>query len=489
MKHSLVFAAAMLTLVCGELIAASYEVVLRGGRVIDPESGRDGVYELGISSGRIAAISEERLQGNEVLDVAGLVVAPGFIDLHNHSPTPLGLRYQALDGVTTSLELEVGAFPVSGVGRYLGQGAPIHYGASAGHLAIRQIVMGEMDTASQALSSGKMALEGAAFHQVANPEQIQAMREYLVQAIDHGALGIGLPLDYISSAVDEPELRMVFELASAHNAPIFVHIRRGLAGDPSGLSEVLTLAEQTGAPVHICHLQHSAMGGTANFLAMLRDARKRGVDVTTEMFPYNAGTTVISAAVFSRDWQSIFNVGYDDLEWAATGERFTKETWEEKRRNEPDGGVINHYVKPQWTRLALTEPGVMIVTDGIPVVSEEVNVPPQGIGSYSRVLGRYVREQNALDLATALAKMSLLPAKRLEAVAPAFKRKGRLRVGADADIVVFDPETIIDRSTYQDPYQTSEGVHYLLVGGEVVVRDQEFIEGNMPGSLITSLLK
>ncbi|MBW2496848.1 MAG: amidohydrolase family protein [Deltaproteobacteria bacterium] len=463
------------------------DLVLKGGRVIDPETGRDGIYDVGIEAGRVVAIREGDLSGDRVIDVSGLVVAPGFIDLHSHSPTPLGFRYQALDGVTTSLELEAGSFPVASVGGALEEGASLNFGASAGYVAMRLAVKLGASAADQAGESRGRALDGPGFREVADEEEREKLRALLHAGLDQGGLGIGLPLDYVSAAVDEAELRMIFSVAAEREAPLFVHIRRGLAGDPTGLLEVIDLAHATGAAVHVCHLQHSAMKGTGEFLRLIREARAEGLDVTTEMFPHNAGTTAISAAVFDRNWQEIFDIGYEDVEWAATGERFDRSTWGDYRQRHPEGMVIHHYVREEWTRAALREPGVIIVTDGVPAVKKSIRVPPQGIGTYARVLGRYVREEGVLDLRTAIAKMTWLPAKRLEVVAPVFRRKGRLQVGSDADITVFDPETIIDRSTYRDPFQASEGVRYLLVRGELVVRDGVFQEGVRPGEMLASV--
>jgi len=475
-----------LLLLANPLSATEHELVLRGGRVIDPETGLDGIRNVAVANGQIVAISEDELPGADIVDVRGLVVAPGFIDLHSHSPTPLGFRYQALDGVTTSLELEAGAYPLSGFGGMLKAGSALNYGASTGHLSIRLKVMQGIAFPHMLEANQAIDFHGPAFTQTATPAQREQIRTLLNAGLDQGGLGIGLALDYVSSAVDSAELRMIFELAGERKAPIFVHIRRGMAGDPAGLYEVIELARATGAPLHICHISHSGMKGTGNFLALIRQAREQGVDITTEVLPYNAGTTTISAAVFQREWQSIFDISYGDVEWAATGERLTKSSWEKYQREQPQGMVIHHYLKEAWTREAIAEPGVIIVTDGTPAVSESIGIPPQGVGSFSRVLGRYSRDAKLIDLQTALAKMSLLPARRLEAVAPAFSRKGRIQVGMDADIVVFDADTIIDNATYAEPFQASTGVRYLLVNGVPVVRQGRFQENTHPGKLVTS---
>jgi N-acyl-D-aspartate/D-glutamate deacylase len=461
-----------------------YDLVINSGRVIDPESGLDAERNVGIIEGRIAVISTEALTGRESVDATGLVVAPGFIDLHTHSPTPLGQHYQLHDGVTTALELEAGAYPIGDFAVAIRGNAPIHYGASIGFGSIRiETKMGIRQSHLLSNSPKPIGFKGywtairsvftepdEAFVERATPAERERMREMLNEGLDAGGLGIGVPLDYFSEAVDQEELRMVFEVAGERQVPLFIHVRRGINGDPAGLREALQLAKETQAPLHICHLSHNAMRNTALFLAEIRAARADGVDVTSEVLPYNAGSALISSAVFGRDWRTIFDIDYADVEWAATGERFDDAMWNDYRKKYPEGQVIHHYVDEAWTRTALEEPGVIVVSDLLPMITQQSKVAPHN-GSFSRILGRYVREEAILDLADALAKMTLLPARRLEKAFPAFRKKGRVQVGADADLAIFDPDRILDRATYENPYQTAIGIEHVIVDGKVVIRD------------------
>jgi hypothetical protein len=227
------------------------------------------------------------------------------------------------------------------------------------------------------------------------------------------------------------------------------------------------------------------MGNIELFLEEIRNARAMGLDVTTELLPYTAGAAPISAAVFGRDWQTIFDIDYEDVEWTITGERFNEAMWNEYREKYPEGIVAHHYLDEAWIRRALVEPGVMVVSDLIAMVDRETNVPPHN-GAFAKVLGRYVREEGLLDLRTALAKMTLLPAQRLEKTAPLFRKKGRLQVGADADITVFDPAIVIDRATYADAYQASTGIIHVLVNGVPVVRDEAVQPDVYPGRVLAA---
>ncbi len=470
-----------------------YDLVLSGGRVIDPETGLDGIRNIAIGDGAIVEISEQVLHGEKVLDVSGLVVSPGFIDLHTHSPTPLGQYYQLMDGVTTALELEAGAHPIQEYGPEIRDKALINFGTSAGYINMRVwlkqgIKMSHIANSPQpdnmlgywTVLRSFFSEQRQGFEERASASERSQLRELLEGDLEQGALGIGLALDYMSEAVDDAELRMIFDVAAAKQTLIFVHMRRGIDGDPAGLYEVLSLARETGVSIHICHISHNAMSNLDLFLAEIRKARAEGVDVTTEVLPYNAGSATISSAVFSRNWQEVFNISYQDVEWAATGERFNKKSWEEKRINEPSGQVIHHYLKEPWTKKAIAEPGVIIVSDLLPMQSKDKNVAPHN-GAFSKILGRYVRDTPLLDISTALSKMTLLPAQRLEKIAPLLAKKGRLQIGADADITVFNAERIIDNATYKNPYQTADGIEHVIVNGVLIVKEGKLVDNTYPG--------
>ncbi len=474
-----------------------YSLVINNGRVMDPETGLDEVRHLGIRDGHIAILSDVPLTGLDTIDASGLVVAPGFIDLHTHSPTELGQYYQLFDGVTTALELEVGSYPVAAYAAEISDHALINFGASAGYLSMRMLEKNGLEangvsgtprpvgllgwwTALKFYLTGLEKALAPTLTEAATDEELTILRASLHEGLDRGGLGIGLPLDYFSEAASKQEVALIFEVAGERRAPVFVHIRRGRNGDPAGLREVVTLAERFDTPVHVCHISHNAMRNIGQFLAIIRHARDRGVDITTEVLPFNAGSTVISAAVFGRDWQRIFDISYQDVEWAATGERLTEETFDAYRANQPQGAVIHHYLKDEWTQRALREPGIAVVSDLVPMKSLDIGVPPHN-SAFSRVLGYYVRELQVIDLMTAITSMTLVPARRLESYVPQFARKGRVQQGMDADLTVFDPATIAPRATYREPYREAAGLHHVIVNGQVVVEAGELAPGVHPG--------
>ena len=457
-----------------------YDLVIQNGRVINPANQIDKTLHIAIQADTIAAISADALKGKKVIDATDLIVAPGFIDIHSHTPTPLGQYFQLKDGVTTALDLEAGAFPQSGYGQFLKEGAPIHHGASVGYFAIRIKVMEGKDEPYIFSAKGGIHPE-IAFTQKATAAQIEEMRSLLHKGLDEGGIGIGLLLDYMDSAINADELKMIFEVAVQRKAPIWTHIRRGVQGDPAGLEEVIALSQSLKAPLHICHLQANAMGKIESWLKRIEVANKNGADISVEMYPYTAGSTSIGADVFNRDWQNIFGITYEDVQWSDTGEYLTKATFEKYQKEQPAGIIIHHYGNEDWNRIGLKNPTVMIASDAMPVASRDKKVTPRGIGTFSKVLAKYVREEQLMTLSEAIAKMTYLPAKRLEDIAPAFAKKGRIAIGTDADLTIFDATNIQDHGTYENPYQESTGIEYVFIGGQQVIAKGEVLKGVFAG--------
>ena len=447
------------------------DLVIAGGRVMDPESSLDAVRNVGIREGKVVEISERPLSGKQTIDGRGLVVSPGFIDLHEHGQEPRNYEFQVHDGVTTSLELEAGTAEVDAWYAQREGRSLINYGVSVGHIPVRMSVMHD---------PGTFFPLGDAAHRAATPEELQRIDAALERGLQRGALAVGMGINY-TAAASHGEIVDVFQIAAAHSAPVHVHLRYSGLKEPTtglaGIEEVISAAASTGAPLHVVHITSMGVKDTPRLIAMVQGARKRGLDVTTEAYPYPAGSTAIESAIFDSGWQEAQGITYKDLQWAKTGERLTPETFEKYRK---EGGIVIIFSIPESAvREALANPMVMVASDGMPITGAKVH--PRGQGTFSRVLGYYVREQKVLELMTALRKMTLLPAQRLETRAPMFHNKGRIRVGADADITVFNPKNIIDKATFEDPLQYSAGISFVLVNGVPVIQDGKLVTGVFPG--------
>jgi len=245
----------------------------------------------------------------------------------------------------------------------------------------------------------------------------------------------------------------------------------------AAIEEVIAAAAATGAALHVVHVTSMGLRDTPRLISMIEGARKSGLDVTAECYPYTAGATTLESALFDPGWQEQQGVTYKDVQWAKTGERLTAETFEKYRKE--GGTVVIFFIPEDVVRTALANPIVMIASDGSRITGPKIH--PRGQGTFARVLGHYVREEKTLTLMTALRKMTLMPAQRLEKRAPEFKNKGRIRVGADADITIFDPARVIDRATFDEPLQYSEGIPFVLVNGVTVVKNGGLVEDVFPG--------
>ena len=462
--------------------STKYDLVLNGGRVIDPETRLDAIRNVGIIDNRIAEISSASLLGEKIIDVTGLVVSPGFIDLHVHGRGNKEQEYQLHDGVTTALELEWGIGFLADWYETRRSKALINYGASVCWPFERFRSMDKYNERADQLrkitTEGKSTIEtlfntiGPSYSEHLTPEETNKMLDNIKGSLADGGIGIGVPIGYLPKTMPG-EMFRVYQLAGELNALVFSHVR---GPDIISIQEVISNAALTNAPLHIVHINSMALGQIQLAIEMVQSAKNKGIDVTTELYPYTAGSTLLPSAVFSDGWQEKLGITYEDVQWVATGERLTEETFDSYQKI--GGVVIIHMMKPEWIKTGITTPGFIIASDGMPY---SPLAHPRTAGTFSRVLGKYVREEKALGLSDAIEKMTLLPARRLENIAPMMRYKGRLQVGADADITIFDPERIIDKATFDNGLAFSEGIEYVLVNGVLVIENGKTIVNKFPG--------
>jgi len=457
------------------LAAQQYDLVLEGGRVMDPETGLDVVRNVGIVDGKIARISDAPLTGRRVIHVAGLVVAPVFIDLHQHGQDIASQRVKAFDGVTTALEMEIGAPDVAQFLKSKERHSIIHFGTTASHVAARALVFG-----SPLPDGAILPKSGPATDQQATPEQIAEIQQRLRDQLDAGALGVGMGIAY-SPGATRLEIIDMFRVAAERKLPVYTHMRSAGHVEPGSAiestEEVIGAAAISGASLHIVHINSTCLKDSLECLSLIDGARAHGIDVTTEAYPYIAGMTAINSAVFNPGWQQKLGISYDSLVIPNTGEHLTKARFDELHNSTKEQWVLIYGNTQEMIDKIIPNPLIMIASDG-------AEGHPRNAGTYSRVLAQYVREKKTLTLMEALRKMTLMPAQMLERSTSAARHKGRLQEGADADIVVFDPETIADRSTFEKPMEPSVGVHELLVAGTLVIDDGKMVPEVYPGRAI-----
>jgi N-acyl-D-aspartate/D-glutamate deacylase len=449
--------------------APGYDLVIANGRVMDPESGLDAVRHVGIRGGTVAAISATPLTGARIIDAARHVVAPGFVDLHEHGQADESYRMMVRDGVTSAFELEVGTANVAAWYAAREGGQIVNYGVSIGHIQARMKVL---EDPSKGLLPAGIGGSGTA-----TAAQLAAMELILREGLAQGAVAMGFGSAYTPGA-PMSEIERMFRVAAEGGVTAHIHMRGGLAG----LNETIKAAAAAGAPLHIVHVNSSAGNQIDGFLAAIQEARGRGQDVTTEAYPYGAGMTEIQSAPFD-DWATWTDERIAQHQLVATGERLTRKTFAEARKK--GGTVITHGRSEQQTRAAIVSPLAMIASDGF---IENGRGHPRTSGTYAKVLGRYVRDERVVTLMDALRRMTLEPARRLERRTPAMAKKGRVSVGADADLTIFDPATVIDQATYEDASIPSAGIPYVVVGGQVVV-DRGQLTKARPGRAIRAPIK
>jgi len=451
----------------------SYDVVVRNGRVMDPESGRDERADVAIRGNKIVAIGSNLGAGTRELDARGLVVAPGFIDILASEPKNLHAHsHKIKDGVTTSLGMHGGPIDVDAYRRgFEDSGALLNYAATVGHNQLRKAVG---------------ATEG---YNPATPEQIAQMQVLADQAIKAGAVGIGFGINYAPGSSYE-EIFALFEVAAANKVPCHLHARYKGNVFPQTMSlavqEVIAMAAATGAQAQLAHLTSSTVGSAPLSIKLIEGAQHHGVDVGFDFHVWTRNMTYIQSALYDPGWEERFGgATYGDIYVATTQERLTRQRFEELRKEPGYTLVQTEFIPEAEIEMAIRSPLGIISSDSGGLWStqghEHETGHPRSTGTFARFLRKYVREQKVVSLMEGLKKITLLPAQRMEQSISAMKQKGRLQVGADADITVFDPDTITERASYNKPYLYSKGVEHVLVNGQVVLEEGILVEGVSPG--------
>lgn len=495
-------------------MAATSSIVIRNGRVMDPESGLDRVCDIAITGGEITRLGEVSQTGACEIDAAGLIVAPGFVDIHAHGQSVAADRMQAFDGVTTSLELEVGALPVAGwYDRQATLPRVLNYGTAAAWIFGRKAVMGtiELDAAVHPIDQMGAGAEDMRWStEAADAAQTAAIVAHVRQGLDEGAIGIGIPNGYAPGA-GVKEMADVCDLAFKYGTPTFTHIAYLSNIDPQSSVDsyvrLIGLAGATGAHMHICHLNSTSLMDIERVTELVSKAQAQGLPVTTEAYPYGTGATVVSAGFFSDpDFTRRTGGDYSAVELIRNHHRFTgREDIERARKAAPSDLVMWHFLDVEVNEehrrlldLSVTFPGGSIASDAMPWIEEDgsiyegldwplpdhLSAHPRSSGTFTRFLSSYVRDRETMSLMEGIAKCTILPARVIEGCAPQMRRKARLQEGCDADIVVFDLDTLADRADFHAMNRPSEGVRHLLVNGTPVIAKGALITDAAPGKAI-----
>ncbi|MEO6197897.1 MAG: D-aminoacylase [Dehalococcoidia bacterium] len=468
-------------------MSESFDLLIRNGTIIDG-TGTPGVRaDIGVRGDRIAVVGSISEPAESVIDATGQVVAPGFIDVHAHDDgavltTPMD--FKLMQGVTTDIVGNCGAGIAPTPGGRRVPGIELILGAVPDDgFATFGAYMDAVDRAHPAVNVACLVPHGAVRAAVIGmagraPDdgELESMKEYVDEGLSSGGVGLSTGLIYPPGMFAQTdEIIALARIAAEHGAPYVSHIRNEAEELMEAVEEAVTIGRESGAAVQISHHKaaaESVWGKTKESIAFIDEQRASGLDITFDVYPYTAGSTVLAAA--ARVERAI---DPDRIMVASCTERHE---YEGKTLREigdmlgiPHEQVVARVLSEEPAAVAIffsmheddvqqvvSHPHCMIGSDGIPSATGKPH--PRLYGTFPRVIRRYVREEGLLSLEEAIRKMTSLPARRFN-----LAERGELRPGWFADIIVFDPNHIADIATYQEPRQYPEGISYVIVNGEV----------------------